>query len=580
MDKKTVLAFIFIGAIILLMPYYYNLIMPERPEEALVQQDQEYSRVQEDGVRRAYDSPVQESAVDEIIPSREYDHSLDTLEVFESEEKIVSVETPLYIAKFSSRGGKIISFKLKEYSDRRGGITELILVHPQNKSFYPNGYLTFPANNLSTNRLNFTFSREDINVKPGETAELVLTANVGENGEVRNIYRFNSDNYRLNLRTMINGIRLDDEYFFRWDGGVNVTELDTVQDLSYSKAYFQMGGEIETFDAKGKGVKETSPTGVVDWMAVRAKYFEIAVLPSGNTNGVDFAAEKIGAGKMAYKEFKLAMKMNKTGSAVNQEYSIYLGPIDSRRLSTFAPGLENTMNWGLAIIRPISKVVLWSFKQIHRFIPNYGVVIIIFSILIKIILWPLTKKQHVSMKQMQLLGPHLKELKAKYKDDPQKFQKEQVKLFKEKKINPYGGCLPMFLQMPILIAMFMVFRSTIELRGAPFMLWIQDLSLPDTIMHLGFTIPMYGNQVALLPLVMGVSTFFQSKSTVTDPNQKMLIYFMPIFLTLMFNSFPSGLTLYYTLFNILSIFQQKMIKMPEPAVEVGTDPERKKPRKK
>jgi len=171
---------------------------------------------------------------------------------------------------------------------------------------------------------------------------------------------------------------------------------------------------------------------------------------------------------------------------------------------------------------------------------------------------------------MSNLQPYLKEIKEKYKGDPQKMQKETAKLYKEHKVNPMGGCLPMILQMPLLYGLFIVFRSTIELRGAPFMFWIKDLSLPDTIVELGFTIPMYGNQISVLPLVMGVSTFFQSKQTMTDPNQKMMLYFMPIFLTLLFNNFPSGLTLYYTLFNLLSVVQQRMIQTNNKAsLDVG-----------
>jgi len=174
------------------------------------------------------------------------------------------------------------------------------------------------------------------------------------------------------------------------------------------------------------------------------------------------------------------------------------------------------------------------------------------------------------MRKMSSLQPLMKEIKEKYKGDPQKMQKATAALYKEHKVNPLGGCLPTLLQMPLLFGLFIVFRSTIELRGAPFMLWITDLSLPDTIINLGITIPMYGNQVSVLPLLMGVSTYYQSKMTMTDPNQKMMLYFMPVFLVLMFNSFPSGLTLYYTLFNVLSVVQQKMAPMkagePTPAV--------------
>jgi len=165
---------------------------------------------------------------------------------------------------------------------------------------------------------------------------------------------------------------------------------------------------------------------------------------------------------------------------------------------------------------------------------------------------------------MQALQPKLNDLKEKYKNDPQKLNQATMKMYKEEKVNPLGGCLPMLLQMPLLWGLFIVFRSTIELRGEGFVWWIKDLANPDTIATLPFSIPMYGDSVNILPLFMGATMLIQQKLTVTDPKQKAMVYFMPIFLTLLFNSFPSGLNLYYALFNLLSIIQQKYL-VPSPA---------------
>jgi YidC/Oxa1 family membrane protein insertase len=284
----------------------------------------------------------------------------------------------------------------------------------------------------------------------------------------------------------------------------------------------------------------------------------VAVIPQGNSQGIDFLASKTGPQRNAPKDFKLALKMEGPEGEIKQKFTLYIGPMDSKNLSELNVGLEETMNWGWIVVKPFSIGTLWLFKLLHQFIPNYGLVIIVFAVIVKIVLWPLTHKSYESMKKMQELQPYLKEIREKYKGDAAKMQKATAELYKEHKVNPLGGCLPVLLQMPLLIALFNVFRSTIELRGQPFCLWIKDLSLPDTVIKLNFTIPMYGNQVSVLPILMGVSTFFQSKTSMTDPNQKMMLYFMPIFLLLMFNNFPSGLTLYYTLFNIFSMVQQKM----------------------
>ncbi len=174
-------------------------------------------------------------------------------------------------------------------------------------------------------------------------------------------------------------------------------------------------------------------------------------------------------------------------------------------------------------------------------------------------LFPLTKKSYKSMKEMQALQPIMQELNEKYKDNPQKKQQEVMSLYKEYGVNPLGGCIPMILQMPLLIALFNVFRSTIELRGAAFIWWITDLARPDTVAVLPFSIPLYGNTLNILPLFMGITMFIQQKMTMKDPKQKAMVYLMPIFLTLLFNSFPSGLNLYYALFNLFSIAQEKLI---------------------
>lgn len=209
------------------------------------------------------------------------------------------------------------------------------------------------------------------------------------------------------------------------------------------------------------------------------------------------------------------------------------------------------------------------FQFINSFIPNYGFVLIIFSIIIKIVVYPLTKSSYQSMKKMQALQPKIAELKEKLKDDPQKMNKETMKLYSTYGINPAGGCLPMLLQMPIFVALWGMFQSAIDLRQQPFVSWITDLSQPDVIFSLGTKLPLVGIQeISGLAVLMGVTTFVQQKMTVKDPKQQALVYMMPIMLTLLFMSFPSGLNLYYFMFNVLSIAQQYYINHSGGTVEL------------
>ena len=223
-------------------------------------------------------------------------------------------------------------------------------------------------------------------------------------------------------------------------------------------------------------------------------------------------------------------------------------------LNHTAKNLEAVVDFGSFfglkfLVRPIAEYVLLPlFNFLHNFIPNYGFVIVVFSLIIKLVLYPLTKQSFQSMKKMQMLQPKIAELKEKYPDDKEKVSKETMKLYSTYGVNPAGGCLPMVLQMPIFIALWGLFKTAIELRQQPFILWIHDLSSPDIILNLGVKLPLFGiSEISGLAILMGITTFFQQKMSVKDPNQKALVYVMPVMLTLMFMSFPSGLNLYYFL---------------------------------
>ena len=224
------------------------------------------------------------------------------------------------------------------------------------------------------------------------------------------------------------------------------------------------------------------------------------------------------------------------------------------------------MNFGWFIIQPFSRGILWLLKFLHSFGINYGIILILFAFLVRIVTGPLTKKSFQSTQKMQAIQPELKKLQEKYKNDSQKLNTEMVKMYREHGVNPMGGCLPMLLQMPLLFSLFMVFRSTIEFRGASFFWWIKDLSLPDTIFNLPFYIPVYGDQVAFLPILLGVSMFLTQKMSMANMDggmgmgqQKYMMYFMSAFFFLLFNSFPSGLNLYYLFYNILNYLQQRSL---------------------
>jgi YidC/Oxa1 family membrane protein insertase len=211
------------------------------------------------------------------------------------------------------------------------------------------------------------------------------------------------------------------------------------------------------------------------------------------------------------------------------------------------------------LTRPFAEyVILPVFGWMNGFVGNYGLIIIIFAFLIKLVTYPLSMASTKSMKKMSALQPVLKELQEKYKDNPAKLQSELGRIYKEAGVNPIGGCLPVVLQMPLLFAMFYVFRSSIELRQHSF-LWAKDLSVPDSIFDFAFSIPMYGNHIAVFPILMAVTVFIQQKitpSTQSNEQMKVMMYMFPAMMLLFFNNMPAGLGLYYLMFNIFSVAQQ------------------------
>jgi len=301
----------------------------------------------------------------------------------------------------------------------------------------------------------------------------------------------------------------------------------------------------------GKGHKEEK-TGETSWVASKSKYFASAmVCQSRRGSGfyIDIAEmpekhdDKIVNRRLITNGIKMASSSN---GQLTDKFMIYIGPIDYYILKGYNVGLETIVDMGWRILQPFSRVLLWLLVQLHKIIPNYGFVLILFSVFIKVILFPLSRKSTTSMAKMQEVQPKILELREKYKKDPKKMNTEVMKLYKEHGVNPVGGCLPLLLQMPLFFALYQVLNATIELRGANFILWIKDLSQQD---------PLY-----ILPVLMGITMFVQQKMTMKDPKQQMMVYLMPAVMTFVFLSMPAGLVLYWTMFNILSFAEQLYVK--------------------
>jgi YidC/Oxa1 family membrane protein insertase len=236
-----------------------------------------------------------------------------------------------------------------------------------------------------------------------------------------------------------------------------------------------------------------------------------------------------------------------------------VGPKEPARLEAVSLSLERSIDQGWAWLAPLTRAFAWLLAALYALVPNYGVAIIVLTVLVRVVTAPLTNKQMRSMERMRAISPKLQEIKEKFGEDRQKQSEEMMRLYRQEGVNPLGGCLPMVLQLPVFIGLFYALRSSIQLRHAPFVGWIHDLSAPESL----FTIPIVDVPFRVLPIVMGATMFLQQRITPMqqmDPvQQKMMMTVMPIVMTVVFYQFPSGLVLYWMVSNVLAIAHQLWI---------------------
>lgn len=485
-------------------------------------------------------------------------------------EDILVINTDLYTAEITTKGGLIRKWELTKYKTwnqypvqlvdlKAGGDLSLEFLSRDGKLINTR-YLYFDARFPATRTVT-------LNSEQSFTVDLVLPIRDGKRITkrltfVNGKYEFGAEFIFENVADVISGF----EYEVKWETGLPYAEQNSVDESHSAMAYSLSGGEVTEVDA----ASETEPVkrdheGVTDWVAARNKYFAAALMPeAGMSGGFIIEGTRVPQPDRGVKEnYSLALKMPfRQTPRENAKLNVFLGPLDFSLIKSMGNDLDRIMSLGPAwIIRPITVYILIPlFNFLHLFIANWGVVIIVFSMIIKVALHPLTRTSMKSMKKMQQLQPMMNEIREKHKDNPEQMNRAIMNLYKDYGVNPAGGCLPLLLQMPILYALYSVFSSTIQLRQAEFVWWITDLSIPDSIVHLPFTLPLFGmNQLSGLALAMCITMFIQQKQTITDPRQKAMIYMMPVLMLLIFNSLPSGLNLYYFVFNLLSIAQQAWI---------------------
>lgn len=521
MDKRTIIAVLLIT--LLFIAYTMLFRKPKQQEKDVVQKEEEVIEKQEmEKVKEKVEEKVKEKIVE--LPTAKPDA-----------EKIITVRTNLYEAKFSTAGATLKSMQLLEYPGKEGKPVELI---PEGSS--PLSLVLFEMENkLNLGEFPTVCEKDSINLNAGLKDSLVFYYTKNNVPFLKKVFVFVPNSYVIGLHLeSLNKTPYSIKLAF--DSGLASTEKDERDEMAYTSFVTMLGDHFQRMNLKNVKEEKSSIEGTVNWAGVTSKYFLFFILSEDNV------IKKVSQWKIEKKRigFSVSTKEMEKGS-----FSLYFGPIDYYKLKEMGKGLERSVYFGWKWIAPISRVIFFTFIGIHKVIPNYGVVIIVFSTIMMVVFFPLTMRSHSSMRRMQRLQPKMEELRKRYKDDSQRMNKEIMKLYSQHKVNPVGGCLPLLFQMPVFFALYAVLRSTIELRRAPFMLWIQDLSMKD---------PYF-----ILPILMGVAMFIQQKFTVTDPRQKAMMYFMPIFLVFIFTRLPSGIVLYWLVYNLLSILQQYIIRRGE-----------------
>ena len=545
MDRKTLTGFILIGAILLLWPSYIELISPSE--------------------KTLEDPVLPDTAIVEKYTEQSLEPSQNIMSAQRSaESKTFTVDGGSYAAKINSlAGGSFVSFDLKKHL--KSSEQALNLIDNQNNKNLVVSFINQSGEVVVLDEF-WSLVSGGSAVLSKENPTSSMTFETSYNGKpITKKLTFYYNSYEVDIDVNLREVKetsLDDKYVLSWVGGL--PEHEGSQDAMFMESLVSQVGSIESFRVGSAGFFGSSNTknideeskkyvGLVDFAGYRTKYF-----------GVFFVPEKSDMVEI-YKypsTDRAGVDINISQGINLEKNKLYLGPLDYSNIEGLNVGLEEKI-LGWQWLSSVSWLVYSIMILLYSLIPNYGVVVVLFAILIKLVTYPLMAKQLRSSKKMQEISPLMNQIKVKYKNNPTVQQQKMAALFQEHKINPLAGCLPLLIQMPVLMSVFMVFRNTIEFRGESFFLWINDLSAADTLFVVG------GIPVNVLPFLMSFSMYYTMKlSSATQPaggdpaqeaTQQMMKYMFPGMMFFLFYAFPSGLNLYYLCFNIMQIIQQKII---------------------
>lgn len=573
MNKNTIFAFILIiGSVTFFSSPMYQKFWVEKI------QGKKYVPVKQDNLsikREEIKDKEEIKRKDEVIELKEEKKNEAVVE--ETAEKEVKIDTVWIENKkmkigISEKGAKIVSIKMKDFkytegdSFRKKG--ELIDLVPNDVKAA--AQLEISGESFDDKIFKLKNGNKNIKIKENESSELEFEYS-NEKEKLTKKYVIGYDTYKIGMKIKENSLS-GKRVKVSWESGIEESEKGNNANNSERRSIHYYNGEnVSHVSLKKEGKGGT--TGQCKWIGITSKYFFVAIV-----------SDLIADADINYKGFDVTRKDNKITEinySVNYEktaeeneigFWFYTGPSKYENLKSekikFEKVLFPVTGWTKSIFAdswfpPIAEFVLWILLSLTRLVKDYGVAILLLTLLSKIVTFPMMHSSTKKMNKMKELQPKMNIIREKYKNNPKKMNEELMEMYRKEGVNPLDiGCLPMILQMPIFIALFVVLKKAIELRGASTFLlpWVNDLSMPESLFSITAIfkngLPMYGSSVALMPIIMAVIQYYQNKMTIKDPNQKAMIYFMPIFMLVLFNNFPAGVVLYWTFQSGLALIQQ------------------------
>jgi len=497
-------------------------------------------------------SNIQEASVDQgtvtntIETETPFGSSISEKTSSTAPEQETTISTNKFEITFSDIGGAIKKWRMKEFEKGTGQEILIDGEQPLNRPFA-----------IQSSAFAGVAAKKHRGMQSNGTVE--YTIEMPDQYELSKKYTYGPDQEYILLELNIKNLSKEPkELSYVLTGPASVKESGAVQGRSFLTAVADIGEKLVKKNS-AKGTWEQK--GELEWVAIKNRYFAVILKPYDNPLSVYIQGEK----QQELATFVGSRKRTiPPGGVFETKYALYASPLDEKKLAAIGYGMEQLVDYGW--FGGISKLLLNVLRFFHKWVHNWGVAIILLTVMINIITFPLTKKSFVSMQQMKKVQPHMQKLKELHKDNPQKLNKEMMELYKKYNVNPFGGCLPMLLQIPIFVALYQGLMASVELKGAQF-LWVKDLAAPDAA-PIPWDLPFIGNHINILPLLMIIMMFVQQKlsqgasmgmSAEQEKQQQLIMVLMPVFFGFLFYTMPSGLVLYWLVNTILMCGEQALM---------------------